>query len=104
MLPDALFDSGSALLSTTGQIRLAKIAGVILGRQGLRVEVDGYTGRAEVFQSGLSVGRASSVRLYLVSQGIDERNIVQRSVTVPPTETATGTELSRDAALIISAW
>ena len=103
MLPDALFDSGSALLSTTGQTRLAKIAGVILGRPGLRLEVDGYTGPAAVFQSGLSVGRASSVRLYLVSQGIDERNIVQRSVTVPPIETATGTELSRDVALVISA-
>ena len=103
MLPDALFDSGSALLSTTGQARIAKIANVILVQPGLKVEVDGYTGPAAAFQSGLSVGRASSVRLYLISQGIDERNIVQKSVTVPPTEAATGLQLSRDVALVISA-
>ena len=102
MLPDALFESASALLSTTGQTKLAKIAGVILGRPGLKLEVDGYSGPAEVFQSGLSVGRAASVRLYLVSQGIDERDIVQKSVTVPPSETAAGIELSRDVALVIS--
>jgi outer membrane protein OmpA-like peptidoglycan-associated protein len=103
MLPDALFDSGSALVSSTGQTRLAKIANVILAQPGLKVEVDGYTGPAAVFQSGLSVGRASSVRLYLISQGIDERNVVQKSVTVPPSEAATGLQLSRDVALVISA-
>ena len=102
MLPNALFEPGSALLGTAGNDKLSRIARVILAHPGVKVEVDGYTGPADVFQSGLSAGRAASVRLFLVTQGVNERDVTQRSVTVPPTETAAGAELSRDVALVIS--
>lgn len=102
MLPNALFEPGSALLAPAGNDRLSRIANVILAQPGIKVEVDSYTGPADVFQSGLSAGRAASARLFLVMQGISERDVTQRSVNVPPTQTAAGAELSRDVALVIS--
>jgi len=102
MLPNALFEPGSALLGAAGNDKLSRIANLILAQPGIKVEVDSYTGQAEVFQSGLSAGRAASVRLFLIAQGVNERDLTQRNINVPPTETAAGAELSRDVALVIS--
>lgn len=102
MLPSALFERRSALLAQTGNDKLSRIAGVIVAHPGLKVEVDGYTGSSDVFESGLSIGRAASVRLFLLSQGINESDVVQKSVTVPASQIAAAVELSLDVALVIS--
>lgn len=64
-MSDVLFDPGSHTLKPAAREKLAKVAGIILGHPGLKIEVDGYTDG-----TGSAENRADVVRDFLIEQGV----------------------------------
>jgi outer membrane protein OmpA-like peptidoglycan-associated protein len=107
-MSDVLFDVDKATLKPGAREKLAKVSGIILSHPGLKLEVEGHadsTGSEEYNQS-LSERRASSVRDYLVGQGVSSASITARgfgeSQPVATNDTATGRQLNRRVELIVS--
>ena len=76
-MSDVLFDTGKYTLKTDAREKLAKVSGILLAYPGLKLQVEGYTDTtgSEEFNQKLSEQRASGVRDYLVSQGVQMSNI-----------------------------
>jgi outer membrane protein OmpA-like peptidoglycan-associated protein len=79
-MSDVLFDTGKYSLKPGAREKLAKVAGILLAYPGLNIEVGGYTDNVggDSMNQTLSENRASSVRDYLVQQGV-----ATGSVSVP---------------------
>src|SRR4029077_12572506 len=72
---DVLFDTGKSDLRSEAREALAKLSGIVLNYPSLRLGIEGHTdstGSAN-FNQTLSENRASSVRDYLIGQGIDTK-------------------------------
>jgi outer membrane protein OmpA-like peptidoglycan-associated protein len=71
-LSDVLFDTGSATLKPATREKLARVAGILLSQPELKLQIEGHTDSVgeEFYNQRLSENRATSVRAYLVSQGI----------------------------------
>ena len=105
---DVLFDTGKATLKQGAQLRLARVAGIILAYPDLKLEIDGYTdstGTPE-FNQRLSEKRAATVRDFLVSQGLSLLNVSARgfgeSDPVASNSTAAGRQQNRRVELVVS--
>ena len=74
-MSDVLFDTGKFSLRPVAREKLAKVAGIVAGHPGLRLEVEGYTDSVggDDYNQQLSEQRGSSgVRDYLTQQGMPE--------------------------------
>ena len=107
-MSDVLFDTGRHTLKPGAREKLAKIAGIILGHPGLKIEVEGHadsTGGPTINQP-LSEKRAETVRTYLVSQGVDSNTIVSRGFgdarPVADNNTAAGRQANRRVELVVN--
>ena len=107
-MSDVLFDSGQYTLKPGAREKLAKIGGIILAHQGLKLQIEGHTdsiGGDELNQR-LSERRASSVRDYLVSQGVSMDAVTARgfgkSQPVTDNTTAVGRQQNRRVELVVS--
>jgi outer membrane protein OmpA-like peptidoglycan-associated protein len=107
-MPDVLFDTGKHTLKPGARERLAKVAGILQSYPDLHVQVEGHTddvGGAELNQD-LSEQRASSVRNFLVEQGVGPEIIESRglgmSEPVASNSTAAGRQLNRRVDLVVS--
>lgn len=71
-LSDVLFDTGSANLKPGAREKLARVSGILVSQQGLRLEVEGHTDSvgSDASNQSLSERRAESVRAYLVENKI----------------------------------
>ena len=71
-MSDVLFDTGKYSLKPGAREKLAKVAGILVSYPGLNIEVGGYTDNVggDAMNQTLSENRASSVRSYLVEQGV----------------------------------
>ncbi|HVL34968.1 MAG TPA: OmpA family protein [Burkholderiales bacterium] len=87
---DVLFEFDRAELRPTGRERLAEIAERVKGAEVEQIVAIGHTDRIgpEEYNMGLSERRAEAVREFLVTQGIDPKNI--RTEGRGPTEPVTG--------------
>ena len=76
-MSDVLFDSGKYSLKPGAREKLAKVAGILLAYPGLNIEVGGYTDNVggDAMNQTLSENRASSVRDYLVQQGVSTNSV-----------------------------
>jgi outer membrane protein OmpA-like peptidoglycan-associated protein len=76
-MSDVLFDSGKYTLKTDTKVSLAKVAGILQAYPGLKLQVEGYTDSVggDDYNQKLSENRASTVRDFLVSQGVQMNNI-----------------------------
>jgi outer membrane protein OmpA-like peptidoglycan-associated protein len=76
-MSDVLFDSGKYTLKTDTKVSLAKVAGILQAYPGLKLQVEGYTDSVggDDYNQKLSENRASGVRDFLVSQGVQMNNI-----------------------------
>jgi outer membrane protein OmpA-like peptidoglycan-associated protein len=76
-MSDVLFDSGKYTLKTDTKVSLAKVAGILQAYPGLKLQVEGYTDSigGDEYNQKLSENRASTVRDFLVSQGVQMNNI-----------------------------
>jgi outer membrane protein OmpA-like peptidoglycan-associated protein len=108
-MSDVLFDTAKYSLRPLARERLAKVAGILLGHPGLKLEVEGHTDSVggEKYNQRLSEQRAGSVRDYLILQGITEMNSVPakgfgKLQPVATNDTAAGRQLNRRVELIVS--
>jgi outer membrane protein OmpA-like peptidoglycan-associated protein len=107
-MADVLFDTGKYDLRAEAREKLARLAGIVLAHPGLVLEVEGHTdstGSDELNQR-LSEQRAETVRTYLISQGLSERNMTARgfgkSSPVADNNTAVGRQQNRRVEIVVS--
>ncbi len=108
-MSDVIFDTAKYSLLPGARERLAKVAGILLGHPGLRLEVEGHTDSVggEAYNQLLSEQRAGSVRDYLIQQGISGTNLSAakgfgKSQPVATNDTAAGRQRNRRVELIVS--
>jgi len=105
---DVLFDTGKYDLRPPTREMLAKLTGILVAHNGLRLEVEGHTdatGSDELNQK-LSEQRAETVRDYLVKQGLDASAISAKgfgkTTPVADNTTAAGRQKNRRVELVVS--
>ncbi len=107
-MADVLFDSGKYTLKSEAQLKLARLAGIILAHPGLKLTAEGYTdstGSAE-FNQKLSEKRADAVAEFLHDQGISSDNLSSSGFgedrPIASNDTASGRRQNRRVELIVS--
>jgi len=107
-MSDVLFDVGKSTLKPGAREKLIRIAAIVSGHQGLKLELEGHTdstGSDELNQT-LSEQRANAVRDFLVAQGVDASSITARglgeSEPVASNDTAAGRQMNRRVEMIVS--
>ena len=107
-MSDVLFDTAKYSLKPNTQISLAKVAGILLAYPGLKVQVEGYTDSVggDDYNQKLSDNRASSVKDFLVAQGVPATNITSQGFgkthPVADNATAEGRAQNRRVNLVVS--
>ena len=100
-MSDVLFDTGKYSLKPGAREKLAKVAGILLAYPGLNVEVGGYTDNVggDVMNQKLSENRASSVRDYLVQEGVATNSVSAKgfgnTLPVASNDNSTGRQQNR---------
>jgi len=107
-MADVLFDTGKYDLRPPTREALARLSGIVLAHQGLKLEVEGYTdstGSDELNQT-LSEQRAGTVRGYLVQQGLAGDAVTAKGFgkgnAVADNSTAAGRQKNRRVELVVS--
>jgi outer membrane protein OmpA-like peptidoglycan-associated protein len=107
-MSDVLFDTGKYSLRPEAREKLAKVAGIVSGHPGLRLDVEGNTDSVggDDYNQKLSEERGGSVRDYLVQQGMAGSSVSSKGFgktqPVASNDTATGRQQNRRVELIIS--
>jgi outer membrane protein OmpA-like peptidoglycan-associated protein len=107
-LSDVLFDTGSANLKPGAREKLARVSGILVSQQGLRLEVEGHTDSvgSDASNQSLSERRAESVRTYLIDQKIVAATVgtagFGESKPVATNDTASGRQQNRRVELVVS--
>ena len=107
-MSDVLFDTGKFSLKPGAREKLAKVAGILLAYPGLNVEVGGYTDNVggDVLNQKLSENRASSVRDYLVQQGVATTSVSVKGFgntqPVASNDNSAGRQQNRRVELLVS--
>ncbi len=107
-MSDVLFDTGKFTLKPGAREKLAKISGIVLAHPGLTLQVEGHTDSvgSDEYNQTLSEQRASSVRDYLVGQGISSTTITARGFgetqPVATNDNAAGRQQNRRVEMIVA--
>jgi len=107
-MSDVLFDTGKSTLRPLAREKLAKVAGIVSGHPGLRLDVEGYTDSVggDEYNQQLSEQRGTSVRDYLMMQGMQGSSVSSRGFgktqPVATNDTADGRQQNRRVELVIS--
>jgi len=107
-MSDVLFDTGRYSLKPGAREKLAKVAGILLAYPGLNIEVGGYTDNVggDDMNQRLSENRASSVRDYLVQQGVATGSVSARgfgnTLPVATNDNSSGRQQNRRVELLVS--
>ena len=107
-MSDVLFDTGKSTLRPLAREKLAKVAGIVSGHPGLRLDVEGHTDSVggDAYNQQLSEQRGESVRGYLTQQGMPASSVTSKGFgkTQPAAsnDTAQGRQLNRRVELVIS--
>ena len=107
-MSDVLFDTGKYSLKPGAREKLAKVAGILLAYPGLNIEVGGYTDNVggDQMNQTLSENRASSVRDYLVQQGVASGSVSAKgfgnTLAVASNDNAAGRQQNRRVELLVS--
>jgi outer membrane protein OmpA-like peptidoglycan-associated protein len=107
-MSDVLFDSGKSTLRPAAREKLAKVAGIVSGHPGLKLEVEGHTDSVggDEYNQTLSEHRGESVRSYLTQQGMAESSVTSKGFgktqPVASNDTASGRQQNRRVELVIS--
>jgi outer membrane protein OmpA-like peptidoglycan-associated protein len=107
-MADVLFDTGKYNLRDPAREKLARFAGIVLAHPGLHLDVEGHTdstGSDELNQT-LSEQRASTVRSYLIDQGIVAERInakgLGKGMPVADNSTPEGRQRNRRVEIVVS--
>jgi outer membrane protein OmpA-like peptidoglycan-associated protein len=107
-MSDVLFDTAKFSLRPLAREKLAKVAGIVSGHPGLRLDVEGYTDSVggDEYNQRLSEQRGSSVRDYLVQQGMPGSSVTTKGFgktqPVASNDTAQGRQQNRRVELVVS--
>src|ERR1051325_2226525 len=107
-MSDVLFDSGKYSLKPGAREKLAKVAGILVSYPGLNIEVGGYTDNVggDAMNQTLSENRASSVRNYLVDQGVATNSVTSKgfgnTLPVATNDNSAGRQQNRRVELLVS--
>jgi len=107
-MSDVLFDTGKYSLRPLAREKLAKVAGIVSGHPGLRLDVEGYTDSVggDAYNQRLSEQRGSSVRDYLTKSGMALASVTTqgfgRAQPVASNDTAEGRQQNRRVEIVIS--
>lgn len=107
-MSDVLFDTGKYSLRPQAREKLAKVAGIVSGHPGLKLDVEGYTDSVggDDYNQRLSEQRGGAVRDYLTQEGMATASVTSRgfgkSQPVASNDTASGRQQNRRVELVIS--
>lgn len=107
-MSDVLFDTAKFSLRPLAREKLAKVAGIVAGHPGLRLEVEGHTDSVggESYNQTLSERRAEAVRDYLTNQGMQPGSVTMKGFgktqPVASNDTARGRQENRRVEIVIS--
>ena len=107
-MSDVLFDTAKYSLRPAAREKLAKVAGIVSGHPGLRLDVEGHTDNVggDSYNQTLSEQRGTSVRDYLTQQGMQQGSVTTKGFgktqPVATNETAAGRQQNRRVDLVIS--
>jgi len=107
-MSDVLFDSGKYSLRSGAREKLAKVAGIISGHPGLKLEVEGHTDNigGDDYNQKLSEQRGGAVRDYLTQQGIATASVTSegfgKTRPVVSNDTSAGRQQNRRVELVVS--
>jgi outer membrane protein OmpA-like peptidoglycan-associated protein len=107
-MSDVLFDTAKHTLRPLAREKLAKVAGIIAGHPGLRLDVEGFTDSVggDDYNQKLSEQRGESVRDYLTEEGVSSTSITSqgfgKNQPVASNDTAAGRQQNRRVELVVS--
>jgi outer membrane protein OmpA-like peptidoglycan-associated protein len=107
-ISDVLFDTGKHSLRPLAREKLAKVAGIVSGHPGLRLDVEGHTDSVggDDYNQRLSEQRGEAVREYLTQQGMSSGSVTAKGFgktqPVASNDTATGRQQNRRVEIVIS--
>jgi outer membrane protein OmpA-like peptidoglycan-associated protein len=107
-MSDVLFDTGRYSLKPGAREKLAKVAGILLAYPGLNIAVGGYTDNVggDEMNQRLSENRATSVRDYLVQQGVTTNSVSAKgfgnTLPVASNDNSSGRQQNRRVELLVS--
>jgi outer membrane protein OmpA-like peptidoglycan-associated protein len=107
-MDDVLFDTAKYSLRPLAREKLAKVAGIVSGHPGLRLDVEGHTDSVggDDYNQQLSEQRGATVRDYLTGQGMATGSVTSKGFgknqPVASNETAEGRQQNRRVELVIS--
>jgi outer membrane protein OmpA-like peptidoglycan-associated protein len=107
-MSDVLFDTGKYSLRPLAREKLAKVAGIVSGHPGLRLDVEGHTDSVggDDYNQRLSEQRGEAVRDYLTEQGMASGSVTTKGLgktqPVATNSTAAGRQQNRRVEIVIS--
>jgi outer membrane protein OmpA-like peptidoglycan-associated protein len=107
-MSDVLFDTARHSLRPLAREKLAKVAGIISGHPGLRLDVEGFTDSVggDDYNQKLSEQRGEAVRGYLTEEGVLSTSVTSRGFgknqPVASNDTAAGRQKNRRVELVVS--
>jgi outer membrane protein OmpA-like peptidoglycan-associated protein len=107
-MSDVLFDTAKYTLRPLAREKLAKVAGIVSGHPGLRLDVEGHTDSvgSDEYNQRLSEQRGAAVRDYLTQQGMPASSVTAKGFgktqPVASNDTAQGRQQNRRVELVIS--
>jgi len=107
-MSDVLFETGKYSLRPQAREKLAKVAGVVAGHPGLKLDIEGHTDSVggDEYNQRLSEQRAVAVRDYLTSEGIPASSVTTKGFgethPVASNDAASGRQQNRRVELVIS--
>ena len=107
-MSDVLFDTAKHTLRPLAREKLAKVAGIVAGHPGLKLDIEGHTDSvgSDEYNQGLSERRSASVRDYLTSQGMSASSITSKGMgesrPVATNDNTGGRQKNRRVEIVIS--
>jgi outer membrane protein OmpA-like peptidoglycan-associated protein len=107
-MSDVLFDTGRHSLRPLAREKLAKVAGIVSGHPGLKLDVEGHTDSvgSDEYNQRLSEQRGGAVRDYLTREGMPAASVTTKGLgetqPVASNDSPTGRQQNRRVELVIS--
>ncbi len=107
-MDDVLFDTAKFTLRPLAREKLAKVAGIVSGHPGLRLDVEGHTDSvgSDEYNQKLSEERGEAVRSFLTAQGMASSAVTSKGLgkkqPIATNDTAKGRQQNRRVELVVS--
>lgn len=107
-MSDVTFDTAQSSLQPGAREKLSKVAGIVSGHPGLKLEIEGHTDNVgqDDYNQKLSEKRGEAVRDYLVAQGMAAGSVSAKGFgeaqPLASNETAAGRQQNRRVEIVIS--